>query len=29
VDNAVDAAASLFIDIMNLFVRIVGIKTGD
>lgn len=28
-DNAVDAAASLFIDIMNLFTRIVGIKTGD
>lgn len=28
-DNAIDSAASLYIDIINLFVRIVGIKSSD
>lgn len=29
VDNAIDSAASLYIDIINLFVRILGIKSSD
>lgn len=29
VDNAIDSAASLYIDIINLFVRILGIKSND
>ncbi|MEG0870427.1 MAG: Bax inhibitor-1 family protein [Hafnia sp.] len=29
VDNAVDSAASLYLDIINLFVRILGIKSND